>query len=288
MLGIRQILVGFRDPETGRIPLQTALLLAKALESSVMALHVRRSPLATIPFDQYDDLPADVIKEFMEAAERDEAGLVDACRESFRATCEEAGVVEAKAVAGDGALASFVAALGEEDDLLPARARGADLVVLGRGRGESGDVASMATLHTVLLHGGRPVLVAPRHAPTVLGQRVVVAWNGSVGAVRAMAGALPILEAARDVLVIAAAAHEDEGDFGDAEAFLSAHGIHCQSWVNTDAGDPAELLLAECDAVDADLLVMGAYTHSRLRETILGGFTRHVLAHATIPVLMAH
>lgn len=290
MLGIRQILVGFRDGETGRVPLQTAFMLATALKCHVMALHVRRSPLASIPFDQYDDLPVDVINAFLEAAERDEVRLVEACRDTFQTVREQAGVADAEAVRQpmDGATASFVAALGQEDDLLPARARAADMVVLGRGRGQRGDAASMATLHAVLLHGGRPVLVAPQEAPSLIGQRVVVAWNGSAEAARALSGALPILQAARDVLVITAAAHEDEGDLGDAEAFLAAHGVSCQSWVNTDPGEPAEVLLTECDALDADLLVMGAYSHSRLRETILGGFTRRILARAGIPVLMAH
>lgn len=287
MLGIRQILVGVRDAQSGRVPLQTALLVAKTLRCRATVLHVRRSPWDDMVLSQYG-LSGAMAQELMEAAERDADRVAEATREMVAKECEAAGVGMNDDPPAAEPSARFITAAGQEETVIPARVRAADLAVLGRGRGDIGDAVSREILHAVLLHSGRPVLLAPQQAPASIGHRVVVAWNGSVEATRALTAALPFLETASSVVVIAAADQEEGGDLDDAEAFLAAHAVACQTWTNTNPGSPAERLLRECDARDADLLVMGAYTHWRLREVILGGFTRHVLAHAAIPVLMTH
>ncbi len=170
-------------------------------------------------------------------------------------------------------------------------ARYADLVLLGQP--EPGDAAGRAFAEEVLLSAGRPVLFVPyagRFHDT--GKRVLVAWNASREAARAVSDALPLLAGAQSVEVVAF--DPDGGDHGevagaDIALFLARHGVKAsaarQSAPDIDVG--SQILSRAADA-NADLVVMGGYGHSRLRELALGGATRTVLDSMTVPVLMAH
>jgi nucleotide-binding universal stress UspA family protein len=131
-------------------------------------------------------------------------------------------------------------------------------------------------------------------APGPLGERVLVAWDGSREAARAVSDALPILERAASVLVVSISpesAPRRRGALPDAAiaVHLARHGIEAAvRSVETDQMDVGEALLASAADGNCDLLVMGAYAHSRLRELVLGGATQTVLARTTLPVLMAH
>lgn len=170
-------------------------------------------------------------------------------------------------------------------------ARYADLVVLGQPEPENG--AARAFAEELLLSAGRPLLFVPyagrfRDA----GKRVLVAWNASREAARAVSDALPILAKAQSVEVVAF--DPDGDDHGeqpgaDIALFLARHGVKAsaarQSAPDIDVG--SQILSRAADA-NADLIVMGGYGHSRLRELALGGATRTVLESMTVPVLMAH
>lgn len=146
----------------------------------------------------------------------------------------------------------------------------------------------------VIVNCGRPVLVVPYAGSfATVGERVLIAWDGRAEAARAITAALPLLRSARHVTV--AIFNPDIGPNGHGEEpgadlalFLARHDVpvevRCEP-SNVDAGNA--LLSMACD-IDADLLVMGCYGHSRLREMLVGGTTRTVLASMTLPVLMAH
>lgn len=168
----------------------------------------------------------------------------------------------------------------------------ADLLVLGQpGRGEAGD-APAGFVASALIDTGRPALVVPSAGA---GQRtsgkVLVGWNATPQAARAVTAALPWLRAAKQVHVLEDLADPPPGGSGelDIAQYLQRHGIvasvHRQRSAPAEAGDA--LLSFACD-VDADMLVMGCYGHSRARELVLGGATRTVLETMTLPVLMAH
>jgi nucleotide-binding universal stress UspA family protein len=175
--------------------------------------------------------------------------------------------------------------------------RYADLVVIGR-PAESDDnlttVLLSGTLEAALFQTPRPVIVAPPGLKSVslaAGTPVAIAWNGSLEADRAIAAAMPFLQDASRVTVIVGA--EDRGrrdaDPGALREYLSRHGI--DAMVRTSkvaAADAGRYILDEAKSAGAGLLVMGAYTHSRLREFVLGGVTRHVCTKAQLPVLMTH
>jgi nucleotide-binding universal stress UspA family protein len=145
-------------------------------------------------------------------------------------------------------------------------------------------------LESALLEGGRPVLVIPKPPPTPLGCKVCLAWNRSTEGARAVSGALPILAKAGDVTVLTAATAKTDPKLGEGMvAFLGWHGISAvRRRVEVGDKEVGRALLEEATALGADMMVMGAYTHSRLRQLFLGGVTKTVLTEAKIPVLMAH
>jgi nucleotide-binding universal stress UspA family protein len=174
-------------------------------------------------------------------------------------------------------------------------ARAADLVVLGQA--EPGPLADFPS--QVVIDSGRPVLILP-HAGTLtgVGRQVLVSWDASREAARALLLALPLLVDAARVHVAVFDTGSNPRTLGDAASadplpFLARHAVHAELSVHAVGGARrraavGDALLSLATDLPADLLVMGAYGHSRFRETILGGVTRTVLEAMTIPVLMAH
>jgi nucleotide-binding universal stress UspA family protein len=169
-------------------------------------------------------------------------------------------------------------------------ARYADLVILGQP--EPGEALARGFVEEVILSAGRPVLMVPyagRFADA--GKRVLVAWNARREAARAVTDALPLLSRAERVEVVAFGSDGDHGELpgADIALFLARHGVKSSAARHSAPGvDIGSQILSRAADVDADLIVMGAYGHSRLRELALGGATRSVLDAMTVPVLMAH
>ncbi len=145
-------------------------------------------------------------------------------------------------------------------------------------------------LETVLFESGRPVLIVPPEAPKNLGQVVLLAWNGSTESARAITFAQPFLRLAKRVVVLTVEGGTVAGpDAVEVEHMLLRAGVAAEvSDVQTAGRSIGEVILTEADQVGADLLIKGAYTHSRLRQMIFGGATKHILAEANLPVLMVH
>lgn len=184
---------------------------------------------------------------------------------------------------------------------LSLQSRAADLLVISQAdpaaRALEADVPPY-----VITHSGRPVLLVPVAGSTVhVGRRVLVSWDGSREAARAMQLALPLLQAAQrvDLAVFDVASGEHtvaDALAADALPWLARHGVTATLTVHPvhrrfgphRKHEVGEALLARVAELAADVLVMGAYGHSRFRESILGGVTRTMLASMTVPVLMAH
>ena len=185
---------------------------------------------------------------------------------------------------------------GDAAEAVAMYARYADLAVLGQVDPEEvGRGAQIDLPERVLTASGRPVLMVP-YAGTfeTLGERVLVAWNASAQAARAINDALPLLARAKRVVILTI--HPEGGDRGhgdgpgaDIAQHLARHGVKAEAnhsaADNVDVGD---LLLSRAADEGADLIVMGVYGHSRLRELVLGGVSRHLFEHMTVPVFMSH
>ena len=146
------------------------------------------------------------------------------------------------------------------------------------------------TLNAALFETGRRVLVAPLLAPTSLGRNIAIAWNGSAEASRAVANAIPFLTRSEAVIILAAETDKTpHSTAGELATYLAWHSIAAEIGdFSPERPSVGEALLGEATSRGADLLVMGGYSHSRMRQLILGSVTRHVLTAAELPVLMAH
>ncbi|MEM9029123.1 MAG: universal stress protein [Pseudomonadota bacterium] len=146
---------------------------------------------------------------------------------------------------------------------------------------------------TVVIDSGRPVLLTPRdYKAAEFGKRVIVGWNGSREAARAAFDALPLLQAADAVVILSVNPSSDDalGRFAPGGALATAldrHGVKAEVQTVSSRSGSGELL-TQVEAHKADLLVMGCYGHSRLREAVIGGATRNVLNEMSVPVLMSH
>lgn len=174
------------------------------------------------------------------------------------------------------------------------RARFSDLAILPQPYGEGRGAELEPATESVLFDGRTPALVVPPSAaPVATPRRIVVAWNESAEALAAVRAAMPLLAAAEDVnlAIIDPPTHgptrSDPG--GMLSQYLSRHGVKVEIDVlSKTLPKVSDILLRHATDIDADLMVMGAYGHSRFREAIFGGATRSMLEEATLPVLMAH
>ncbi|GAA4218138.1 nucleotide-binding universal stress UspA family protein [Sagittula marina] len=217
-----------------------------------------------------------------------------------RATTEaEELVADARQILGRSdvrwAVDHGVAQLADVGRHVAARARFADLCILPQPYGDGRGVELEPTLEGALFEGGVPVIVSPA-APvsaTTAPKRIVLGWNESSEALRAARCALPMLKTADvvHVVVIDPPQHgpnrSDPG--GMLSQYLARHGVKTEIDVLSKTMPRiSDVLTRHAADVDADMVVMGAYGHSRFRESILGGATRHMLEKATLPVMMAH
>jgi nucleotide-binding universal stress UspA family protein len=169
--------------------------------------------------------------------------------------------------------------------------RYADLLVVGQR--EPGELRAYSP-GEIVLEAGRPVLVVPYAGRfAAVGKRVLIAWNASREAARAVTDALPLLERAQHVEIVAFDPQTTDGDHGeepgaDIALFLARHGVKATAAQQHAGIDVGEQILSRAADADADLIVMGAYGHSRARELVLGGATRTILASMTVPVLLSH
>ena len=216
---------------------------------------------------------------------------------------QEAREIEAaarKAVTGEDAalrwsIEAAVSQLGAMTELVAQRARFADLVVLGRPYGPDLGPEAEAVVEAALFEGHAPVMILPDSGAslTAIPRRVVIAWNQSAEAMATVRLALPILKQADSVNITVidppthGAERSDPG--GMLCQMLVRHGVHAEvSVLARTMPRVSDVLARHVRDQNADLLVMGAYGHSRFREAILGGATRNMLEQAEVPVLMAH
>ncbi len=175
--------------------------------------------------------------------------------------------------------------------LVALHARYADIAVIGQAPPPSEGYDYPGLPEQVVLSAGRPAIVVPYVGSyPVLGKEVLVAWNGTREAARAVADALPLLVKAERVTVLSIDPPDEHHIAGaDIASSLARHGVHAEA-SRTSGGDldVGDVLLSRAADLGADLAVMGAYGHSRAREWALGGVTRHLLRHMTLPVLMSH
>ncbi|MDP6350892.1 MAG: universal stress protein [Alphaproteobacteria bacterium] len=272
---IKNILVHANDDPRCAVRFAVAIALAERHDARLTALFADHSPpLPGYVRAQLDDRTLSQMQDNAEAR-------AAAVREAFETASARNGI-EGEWRREDG----------EMSMLLALHVRYADIAVVSQPDYEAEIASEAANLPAELvLHGGRPVLIIPYAGRfETVGDTVLVAWNGSREASRALHDAIPILLAAKSVLVhVINPTDQRHLPGADIGAHLAHHGVEVEVAysVAPDIDVSDEILNVASDS-SADLVVMGAYGHSRLRETVLGGPTHDLLRHMTTPVLMSH
>lgn len=282
---IRKLLLPLTGTAAGESALVTALMVARKWDAHLRTLHVRVDARDVAPLAG-EGLSGAMIEEMMAATEKESGERAMAIKALFDRVVTREGVRIADDVE-PGLSASFRLLTGREEDLFAQRARLADLSVIPHPEAPD-EVSSSDALHAVLFDSGAPILIAPLAPPVSVGSRIAVAWNGTAESAAAVQAAMPWLERAESVRVLSALEYQRRGP--SAEELIPYIGLHgVQAEIATFRPVDKEVgagLLAAAMEFGADMLVMGAYSHSRLRQLILGGVTRHILEKAQIPVLM--
>jgi nucleotide-binding universal stress UspA family protein len=277
-MALKDVLVHVGTDPACAVRVDLAARLAAWHDAHLTGLHVMAAP--PIPGYIEVELPREV-HELQARRLQEEAAQA---RQVFDAAVRAVGAsrVEWRAVEGDLLATARL------------HARYVDLAVVGQGIDVDDPTGALSVLPEELaLSTGRPVLVVPRYGTfAAFGDHVLVGWNASREAARAVNDALPLLRRAQRVTVLSI----DPGDHpdrripgADITLHLARHGVNAVA-AQTRGADISvgDVLLSYAADVGADLIVCGAYGHSRLREMVLGGATRHLLQHMTVPVLMSH
>ncbi|MFQ5534255.1 MAG: universal stress protein [Sphingomonadales bacterium] len=286
---IRVILAPVSHADSVAANVEAAFAVGKAFGSHVAGLHVRADPRAAIPYVG-EGMTADIIQELCNAAERDGLEKCATARATFDRIrrAASAPLVERPHPANE-ATAGWEEAIGDEAQVIASRSRIADLSVVRR-PGDADKEGGAGVLEGILFRSGRAALVVPASGAFSFPKSVAIAWNGSAEAARAVAFAMPFIAQAEHAFVMTAGEpSEDLPDAAGLSNYMSWHGIAIEP-VRTRTGHESfgALLLGEAKNLGAELIVMGAYTHSRWREMILGGVTRYMLTNSDLPLLLVH
>jgi nucleotide-binding universal stress UspA family protein len=277
-MAYKDILVYADAAKSVSVRLDVAASLAAKHKAHLTALHVLEPPYVPAAVVEGGLTPAllgwqqNVVRERADAAKK----AVEAAR---RRSGED---IEWRAVDGETIATVLL------------HARYADLVVVSQSGGNDEDMVVGDNLpEEILMSGGRPEVIVPRYgAFATVGERVLIAWNRSREAARAVHDALPLLVTAKSVTVMEVNPERQREPHlagADIALHLARHGVKAEVASTTARNiDVSDVILSRAADLGIDLLVIGGYGHSRLREYTFGGVTRHILDHMTIPVLMSH
>ncbi|HKY93660.1 MAG TPA: universal stress protein [Kiloniellales bacterium] len=279
-MAFRDILLLVDDHASSTQRTEAAIDLATRSNAHLVGLRLLSVP--TVPGFVAAQMP-EAVREAQATIDREAAA---AARGRFEEAARRAGIsYEWRDIAVDTELGAEPISL---------QARYADLLIVGQPDSEA-SVDERALTETLLVACGRPVLVIPSiGAPAGFGRRAIVAWDARREAARAVADALPLLIAADEAEVVTVNARPGRGGHGpepgaDIARHLARHGVKVKlAQLSSGPLSVGDLLLNRAADLGADLIVMGAYAHSRLRDLVLGGVTKHMLRHMTVPIFTAH
>ncbi len=280
---MKTILIPTEDHDSMPAVLEAARLVARTFDSYMEGFAVRPSLGTYVTVEPVSSLAI---------ADAYDADMAPQARAQFEAFMQKHAVPKADPAASAYSWA-WPFTDPAEDSFIGNRGRVFDLIALGR-PGSSAQNPRMAPLEAALFESGKPVLIVPPTAPKSIGRNVLVSWNRSTEQAHTNAFALPILRLAEQVTVLTVEGGATAGPSGeDAALHLRRNGVKATALTvkpgsRTGGEATGEITLEHAASLGCDLLVKSAYTQSRLRQMIFGGATRHVLAKATLPILMAH
>ena len=256
--------------------LSAAVTLTNRLSARLDVLHVKADPYDMIPI-AVEGMTGDMIDEITEAAKK----AIEDRRARAKSEYDRISPLPGQSV-------HWKEVVGHSAQVLSIASRFADLLVLAQPQKDSPGTL-LEAIDAAMFETGRPLVLIPSGVSSVIGKRIIVAWNGSTQAALAVSAALPLLHLASQIDIVQIGDIGKDAPTSELALYLSLHGIKTQVHaIDLGTSDTGDALMDAAERFDADLIVMGAYGHSRFRERILGGVTRDVLANCPWPIFMMH
>ena len=292
-MAFKHILVPVFGYDADRTALDAALTLAKRGGAHISARHIKVDPMESVP------LMVDVgvaATELIEAVERHAETRGKAAAATFEAWRSERGLtVDDTPSLRTHITTAFKVLEGAEDELIIKYGRLTDIVVMGRPSGEEAGDQVLSRMEDALFGAGQPVLLVPSGIGQPALDKLVagpalISWNGSIEATRAISQALDLLRGMGDVRVLSVKeGKKDRHPASDLVRYLAWEGVTASVIeASQTTGNAGEQILATAKQLGAGFVLMGGYSHGRLRQLMLGGVTSHMMDHADLPVIMAH
>jgi nucleotide-binding universal stress UspA family protein len=290
---MRKILVSLTGFESDAAALDTAYFVARLFDAHLHCICARPGPgqivVGASPFEIGAAMNA---AELIADLQKENELRTQNARASFDRFCKRWDIGLPDGSGSKGVSATWQQITGDEVETTISEAHYHDLIVLGR----PPEATALSTngIGAVLVSSGRPLLVAPNTAPENIAPTIAIAWKCGPEAARAITAAAPLIAKAERIVVLTA----DEGDRETCDRVTSAervaaqfrrHGVTSEARLVVPGGRAVpDAVIDTAAATGADILVMGGYGHSRLRELVFGGFTRHVLNESRLPVFLFH
>jgi len=283
---IKIILVPLDGSERSAAVLDTALVIARRFDAHIKAVHVSERG-GSEPF-LFSGMSEKLREQVVEMNSRAAKSVADTVREQFKTFCAKNKVkVTKKPSSVKQVSASLHLLEGDPVSVLDRESRLVDVVALSRPAAHRIGGRGVGELHeSLMLQSGRPVLIVPPDWAAHRVDHAAIGWNDSVEASRALAITLPWLTQMKKVTVVVS--KKREAGVGDVVDYLKRHGCKADYHVISSGGNVGKKMLAACDEIGAEFLVVGGFSHTRTRQLLFGGVTSYLLGNTDVITVMAH
>ena len=282
---IKIILVPVDGGERSAEVLDTALVVASRFDAHIKVVHVRE---AGNEASFFAEMPTSLREEFVKLNREMTASAIDTVREQFKSFCENNRIpVTGKPSSAKQVSASLHILDGDVRAILEHESRLVDVIAISRPARLRAGGPGLGELHeSLMMHSGRPMLIVPPEWKAHRANHAAFGWNDSVEASRALALTLPWLTQMKKVSVLAS--RKREAGALEVMDYLKRHGCRVDHHVFTGGGNVGRKMLATCNEIGAELLVVGGFSHTRTRQRLFGGVTSYLLDNTDIITVMAH
>lgn len=285
---MRVIFVPVADRPECAVALRTAFDLAKRLKAIVSGCHIRPHRDSDVSLTDEFAALADLNAAWESAWQSKDTNTSNTAAETLftkMAQSNDASILKKTDANSSGAI--WLEKVGSPDRVLSIMGPVSDLLIVSRPRPNSGKLAKIF-MHAALMNSSKPVLIMPQDSSQTVGRRISIAWNQSAEAAKAVTAAMPLLQVADEVNIITCGPETGLGPkSGQLATYLNTWGVNANH-VKAKGTDDTQAIMSSVKDTRSDLLVMGAYSRSRLRQRIFGGVTDSILHRENIPVLMYH
>ncbi len=274
--------VGGGDELSARI--HGALLVAKSFNTHLEIQISEANAHSRVPSGVV--LPNEIVDRLKSIELENLKSVMSKHKSIFDRSCEEIGVIESQVPIENSATSRLSIGVGVRSDIVAQQSKFCDMVVAAAPQ----KGVATATFEAAVLQSGKPVMIIPRAMKEFRTQRIIVGWNNSPEASRAVSEAIPIMKSAKKVHIVSTKAYTTQKltRIGDLRSYLAIHGIESTFELINTTFVPGEGILNAAHSGGFDMIVAGAYCKKGLKEMMLGGSSRYMLEHTTIPALVSH